>query len=274
VRPMPSDSDDFASQLRGLLSEICTKSEPPQVTFDISVCSSRLLITTLTVLFEFSLHLRIVYSEAGLYHPTKAEYDANPDKWTSDEELGLARGVSTVTCSPDHPGSRRDVLPEAVIAFPTFKPERVRAIFADVDPSLLIRPKNRVVWLIGDPHLPEDRWRTDVQRTINDIPASAPAYEVNTFDYKKTLEILERVYRPFDCKYLVNIAPLGSKMQSLGVVLFCFIRPEVSVYFASPREYNAIQYSEGCKALWRIEFHSLADVRKLLDTVGKLQVVK
>ena len=238
------------------------------------MCSSKLLITALTLLFEFNLHLRIVYSEAGIYHPTKAEYADNPDKWTSDEELGLARGVSTVTRSPDHPGSRRDILPEAVIAFPTFKPERVRAILADLDPSLLIRPENRVVWLIGDPHLPEDRWRTDAQRNINNIPASAPAYEVSTFDYKKTLEILERVYRPFECKHLVNIAPLGSKMQSLGVMLFWYLRPEVSVYFATPREYNATQYSEGCKAVWRIEFGILADVQKLLDMVGQLEVVK
>jgi len=272
VRPMPSDSDDLASQLRGILPEICTKADPVMVTFDISVCSSRLLVTTLTVLFEFNLNLRIVYSEAGLYQPTKPEYDADPDKWISDEKLGLARGVSAVTRSPDHPGSRRDGLPEAVIAFPTFKPERIRAILADIDQSLLVRPEKRVVWLIGDPHLLEDHWRTDVQRNINNIPASAPAYEVSTFDYKKTLEILDRVYRPFDGKCLVTIAPMGSKMQSLGVVLFWYIRPEVSVYFASPREYNATQYSEGCKAMWCIEFGRLADVRKRLDSVGELRV--
>ena len=274
VRPMPSDSDDFASRLREVLSEICTQAKSPQVTFDISVCSSRVLIMALTVLLEFPLCLRVVYSEAGLYHPTKAEYDADPDKWTSDDKLGLARGVSAVTRSPDHPGSRRDVLPEAVIAFPTFKPERVRAILADVDQSLHLRPENRVVWLLGNPHLPEDHWRTNVQRNINDIPASAPTHEVCTFDYKKTLELLEQVYQPFDCKCLVNIAPLGSKMQSLGVVMFWCIRPEVSIYFASPREYNARQYSEDCKATWRIEFGPLADVQKLLTSVGELQVAE
>jgi hypothetical protein len=272
VRPMLSDSDDFASQLRGLLSEICAKSEVPQVTFDISVCASRLLITALTVLFEFHVNLRLAYSEAGLYHPTKEEYDADRDKWTSDDKLGLARGVSRVTRSPDHPGSRRDVLPEAVIAFPTFKPERIRAILADVDRSLLMRPENRVVWLIGNPHLPEDHWRADAQRDINNIPPSALTYEVSTFDYKKTLEILERVYRPFDCKYLVNIAPLGSKMQSLGVVLFWYIRPEVSVYFASPQEYNAAQYSEGCKGTWKIDLGALAGLRRKLDEVGTLRI--
>jgi len=274
ARPMPCDSENFALQLREILSGICTGSHLPMVTFDISVCSSKLLITALTVLCEFPLNLRVVYSEAGLYHPTKEEYDADPDKWTSDDKLGLARGVSKVNRSSDHPGSRRDTLPEAAIVFPTFKPERVRAILSDIDQSLLMRPDDRVVWLIGEPHLPEDHWRADVQRRINEIPASVPAYEVSTFDYKKTLEILERVYQPFDCKYLVNIAPLGSKMQSLGVVMFWYMHPEVSIYYASPREYNAAQYSEGCKDTWRLEFGSVMKLRALLDNVGTLNVIK
>lgn len=270
--PLFCDLEEFSSELRDVLSEICAKSDPPRVSFDISACSSKCLIEALTVMLEFNLVLTIMYSEAATYHPTQEEYTSEPDKWTSDEKLGLARGVSSVTRSPDHPGSRRDVLPEAVIAFPTFKPERVKAILTDVDSSLLLKPENRVVWLLGTPHLPEDAWRTNIQKTINDIPESAPTFEVSTFDYKETLQILERVYHPFDCKYLVNIAPLGSKMQSLGVVLFWYMRPEVSIFFASPREYNATQYSESCKAVWCIEFGPLLQVRKLLDSVGELQV--
>ena len=270
VRPMPLDSDEFASQLRSLLSELCGEAIP-QVTFDISVCSSRLLISTLTVLFEFNLALRLVYSEACVYHPTKDEYAADPHKWTSDENLGLARGVSAISRSPDHPGSRRDMLPEAVIAFPTFKPERIKAILADIDPSLL-RQHERVIWLIGKPHLEEDRWRTAVQRSINNIPESACCYELDTFDYKNTLEMLERVYEPLDCQYLVNIAPLGSKLQSVGVMLFWYVHPEIGIYFASPREFNAYQYSEGCKATWSIDFGSLVKTREIMDSVGTLRL--
>jgi hypothetical protein len=274
VRPMQCDSDEFVLQLRGLLSEVCAQSEVPQVMLDVSVCSSKLLITTLTVLYEFDIKLRIVYSEASVYHPTEEEYRADPQRWTSDARLGLSRGVSAVTRSPDHPGSRRDVLPEAVIVFPTFKPERIRAILADVDPWLLMRPEDRVVWMIGEPHLLADHWRMDVQRKINEIPARAPIHNVSTFDYKKTLETLERAFRPFDCRYLVNIAPLGSKMQAVGVVLFWYVRPEVAIYFASPVEYNAVQYSEGCKAIWKINLGALANMRRKLDTVGTLVIDK
>ncbi len=61
-------------------------------------------------------------------------------------------------------------------------------------------------------------------------------------------------------------------MQSLGVVMFWCIRPEVSIYFASPREYNAAQYSEGCKAVWKIDFGALSELRHKLDQVGTLSV--
>lgn len=268
VRPMPLESEEFGSQLRSLLSELCVESVP-RVTFDISVCSSRLLIATLTVLFEFDLMLRLVYSEACTYHPTQSEYEADPHKWTSDDSLGLARGVGSINRSADHPGSRRDVLPEAVIAFPTFKPERIRAILTDIDPSLL-KDKKRVIWLVGKPHLQEDWWRTEVQRCINEIPESAACYELDTFDYKTTVEVLERVYGPLECQYLVSIAPLGSKMQSVGVMLFWYVHPEVGLYFASPREFNAEQYSEGCKATWKIDFGHLQEIKKILNTVGTL----
>jgi len=274
VRPLPCDSDEFPTQFRTLLREVTATSNSAPVTFDISVCSSKVLVTALTALLEFEIDLRLVYSEAGLYHPTQQEWQAAPGKWTKDEELGLARGVSAVTPSPDHPGSRRDILPEAVFVFPTFKPERSRAIIAYVDESLLVRPAKRVIWLVGDPHLPEDHWRTDVLREINQIAQDAPACEVSTFDYKKTLEAMESAYRRLVCKYHVNIAPLGSKLQCVGIVLFWYMMPEVSIVFASPGEYNAAQYSEGCKAVWRIDFGPVSETRRLLETVGQLRVAR
>ena len=274
VQSMPCDSAEFPTQLRRFISDISAQIELRGVTFDISACSSKLLVTALSVLLEYDLELRLVYSEAGLYHPTKDEYFSDPKKWTTDEGLGIARGVSSVTPSPDHPGNRRDLLPEAIIVFPTFKPERARAIIASIDPSLILRPSDRVTWLLGEPHLKTDEWRMNAQKTINKIPTSAKTYVVSTFNYKKSIEFLERIYEHLDYRYHVNIAPLGSKMQSVGVVLFWYIRRDVSIVFASPREYNAAQYSEGCKAVWCIEFMDLAKIRRLLDTVGELRTAE
>ena len=43
---------------------------------------------------------------------------------------------------------------------------------------------------------------------------------------------------------------------------------------ASPKEYNAAQYSEGCKDVWRIDFGPVGQLHTLLDTVGQLQLVQ
>jgi hypothetical protein len=51
------------------------------------------------------------------------------------------------------------------------------------------------------------------------------------------------------------------------------MRQDISIVFAMPREYNALQYSEGCKGLWKIEFGELVDIRKVLDSVGQLEIV-
>lgn len=273
VRVVQCDDDEFTVRLRELLQQVCISGRVPSISFDISACSSRLLLLVLKVLFEFNINLRILYSEAAIYHPTRDEYTENPEKWTSEEGFGLTKGVGKVIPSSEHPGNRRDLLPEAIVVFPTFKPERTKAVITEVDESILSRPGDRIIWIIGVPHLTEDYWRAEAMREINKIDDSARSYEVSTFDYKKTIERLERIYGTWDCKYHVTISPLGSKMQSLGIALFWYMRQDVSIVFAIPKEFNALQYSEGCKATWKIAFGNLGKIRELLDRVGQLEII-
>ena len=273
VGTMPCDVHDFSIALRKSMEIVCEDGRVPHVIFDISVCSSRVLLLVLKVLLEFNLNLSIVYSEAEVYHPTKEEYERNPGEWTTEEGFGIARGVGTLIASPEHPGYRRDRLPEVMAVFPTFKPERAKAVIADIDESLLMGSRDRVIWVVGDPHLTADHWRADAIREINKISPQAQSHEVSTFDYLKTIDVLERIYKPRDCKYHINVAPFGSKMQSVGIALFWYLHQDVSVVFATPKEYNARQYSEGCKGMGQINFGSLASTRAILDSVGQLLIV-
>lgn len=274
VQSLPCDEDDFAQRLRLILSQARTESVVPRVTLDLSACSSKLLLLTLKVILEADVELLVVYSEADIYHPTEEEYDADPKKWTTEDSLGLARGVSRIIPSPEHPGMRQDQAPEAVIVFPTFKPERTRAVIANIDESLITRPRDRVIWIVGKPHLKNDGWRSQVMQKINDIPEAAPKRVVCTFDFKRTLEALESLYCQMDHRYRVTISPLGAKMQSLGVALFWHMHQDVSLVFAMPKEYNAAQYSEGRKATWMIDFGPTDVLRGVLDGLGQLQIVR
>jgi hypothetical protein len=274
VVPLEADAPEFTTNLRTLLELVIseTPGRQPRITVDVSVTANRLLLRCMKVLLEYAVSLRIIYSEAAIYHPTKKEYEEEPAKWEREDLLGLERGVSDVMPSIEYPGHALDPLPDFVILFPSFKAERSKAIISFVDPSLLANPGDKVLWVLGVPHLSEDYWRVDAMRRINGIGGAVPQREVSTFDYRETLEVLDRVHTERSERHTITLSPLGSKMQALGTALFCYMHPDVRVIFSMPKEYNAARYSEGCKSVWEIEFGSLEELRNRLDQVGTLEI--
>ena len=218
------------------------------------------------------MNLRIVYSEAAVYHPTKQEYELEPNKWKTENVLGLERGVRDLAASVDHPGHALDPLPDFTILFPSFKAERSRAVLHFVDQSLLTSPGDKVVWLLGRPHLLKNRWRLDAMKEINEITEDTPQHMICTFDYKDTLRTLERFHIERSETHTITLSPLGSKMQALGTAFFCYMHPEVRIVLSTPEEYNAEQYSEGHSDLWSIGFGALEALRRKLNSVGTLRI--
>jgi hypothetical protein len=264
----------FPNRLRQSLKSAAaaSKAHELRVLFDISVVSNRLLMRTMKVLMELDIDLTLLYSEAALYHPTLAEYQSDPTKWESGGPLALDFGVNQVEYGEEHPGYQVDQLPDCVISICGFSKDRTRAAISKVDPSLLTVPGDKVVCLVGVPHLPENHWRLAMMRKIHELGAEVPQYEVSTFDYKKTLCTLEEIYEARAGRFKFTLSPLGSKMQALGSALFCYLKPDIRVVFATPKQYNATLYSEGCRETWSIEFGSIRKIRELLDTVGLLRI--
>jgi hypothetical protein len=274
ITSIDADSLEYSIQLRDLLDKSNQANSPNRlsVTLDISVLADRLVMSTLAILLEYDIDLRIIYSEAEVYHPTKSEYECDKDRWRDESSLGLERGVVQVDVSREYPGQFLDILPDAIIVLPTFKPDRTRAIISRIDPALLRYSGDKVTWLLGVPRLQENSWRVDALREINEIPKFAPQIEVSTFNYKHTLEVLEELYKKSSVNYQLTLCPIGSKLQSIGASLFCYMHPDVRVMFAIPQEYNAKQFSDGCLATWKIELGSLRLLRTSLDQVGNLVI--
>jgi hypothetical protein len=274
VQAMEADEEGFSRRLREILQG-ATTSEPdkdPEILFDISVAANRLIMRCMKVLLEFDIRLSVLYAEANVYHPTKEEYNRDADRWGSDEGGGLEQGVSDITRSEEYPGYHVDQVPDCVILFPSFRAERALAVISEVDPSLLQVPEKKVIWLLGAPHGEQDRWRLDAMRQINMVQPDSSQAEVSTFDYRESLRTLEGIYRERVLNYRFTLGPMGSKMQALGASLFCYLRPDVRVVFATPKEYNAQLYSDGCKAIWTVEFGPLKKLRALLDRVDTLSI--
>jgi len=274
AHPLQGDEPEFTTRLRELVERLEPPREGalPRVTFDISVAANRMIMKCMKVLLHSNISLRIVYSEAAIYHPTRDEYDRDRARWKTEAQVGPEQGVSDVSLSNDYPGHQLDPLPDCIILFPSFKAERSRAVIGKVDMSLLVAPGKKVYWLVGAPHLENDSWRMEAMREINGLRAEHLQFEVKTFDYKDTLQTLEKIHAIVWSTSNISLSPMGSKLQAVGTSLFCFLHPEVRVWLATPKKYNASQYSEGCKATWAVNFGPTSALRKLLERVGSLEV--
>jgi hypothetical protein len=273
VESMDADGPDFTQRLRSLFENLSRSDVAPRVIVDISVFGNRLAFKLYAVLLEARIDVTLVYAEAAVYRPTHDEYLLAPEKWGAEQEFGLERGVSSIAISPEHPGQFLDLLPDFVMVLPAFSPDRSRAALEWVDPSLVATPDRKVMWFVGDPHHTADRWRLEAVKAHHGITEQAQHVEVSTFFYKDALRVLHGACENNGERYNLTLVPLGSKCQALGAALCCFIHPEVRVLFAVPRAYNAATYSEGTKAIWKIEIGSIESLRSKLLDVGTLQVV-
>lgn len=269
--PLICDTHDFPQNFRKIIAGCKSSGTRLKIVFDISVCSSMPLLIALKILFEYDIDLHILYSEAEIYHPTSKEWEIEKDKHIKEEGFGIAKGVGNVIPSPEHPGDRKDNLPERVFVFPTFKPERVIAILHDIDPSIAIAPAKHVIWFVGQPHLHENEWRIDAVKEINKITDDTQHMLVSTFDYKATISALNGQWEKCK-KYHITIAPLGSKLQAIGITLFWLMHQEISMIFAVPEQYNAKQYSDGCLDMWYIPLGSTRVTKNLLMRIGNLEI--
>jgi len=273
VDSLEVDSDEYTQQMRSVIESLDGgDGEAPCVTFDISVAANRVILRVLRILLDSNVYLRFIYTEAAIYRPTKEEYEAEPQKWIDNLD-GLERGVEVVGVSSDHVGQHLDSLPDCVMLFPSFNVDRSEAVLSFVDPALIISPGERVVWLLGIPHLTENLWRLEAMRDINKLRGeSVPQYEISTFKYKETLERLHAICEERWRSHRFSLSPLGSKMQAVGAALASFMHPEIRVILAVPREYNASRYSHGAKEIWELEFGDMAKVCRTLGSVGTLMI--
>ena len=107
VESLPLSEPDAPNRLRQILETVANETigGSPRITFDVSAAANRFVVTSMAILCESDGSLNVLYSEAATYHPTQAEYEAEPSVWQSESQLGLERGVGDVRPSREAPGS-------------------------------------------------------------------------------------------------------------------------------------------------------------------------
>lgn len=264
--------DDFSEQLRQKLLSVHKNNIPIKIILDFSSLSSRLILALTKILINRKCELTITYTEGEVYHPTEEEYNILKIKNDNSSVLYQTIGIHNVIPSPEYNGGIKEH-PDLVICFPSFKAERTEAIISFIDDLILKqRDENRMIWVIGDPHMqePTKSNRRNIQRELNGITEKEKIYHVDTLDYKMTLLTLDHIYKDVYKFYHINISDLGSKMQSFGIALFANLRKDISVYYSEPIKHNPSHYADGIKDFWIIK---IGKVEEFINKLYKVDLI-
>jgi hypothetical protein len=242
---------------------------------DVTGLSRVAIFSVLTILARTKREFWLLYTEAETYYPTRAHFDKllKADRGVAFLHLVeyertdiVYSGTCQVQDMPGFPGHHLPNYPLMVIAFLTFKRSRLGAVLREYE-------SNVTVLIKAIPVRPDLKWRAEAMDIINfdlleDHRNSIELIE--TLDWNATYAFLDRIYTRNHNRYRFNtlLAPLGSKMQTVGSWAFAFTTPEVRVVTSTPAELYRERYSSG----WRNTF-VIDDLPNLLRERGNVNAV-
>jgi hypothetical protein len=244
---------DFENAMRDYLTENAQKYS--EIIIDISVMSKLMIIIILWLLREYSLSIRIVYSEPKTYAPTKEQYNQQKPKLALPS-LGVHDAITTPELSSVIMSSH----PNLIMTFTSFNEQLIRALLSSFTPSRL--------FLIGS-RPPRLTWREKAAQDIHkdllaDYPDDNPIDDnglllrtSSTFEYSETFDILANAYKENCYDYRLVVAPTGSKMQAVGVALFKICCYDIHIEYPTPASYYWNGYSsDDIHSVYELSFNS------------------
>jgi hypothetical protein len=241
-------------ELERLLAEVPLDE---RVVCDITGLSRMAMYRVLTLLARRATPFWVIYTEADEYYPRKRDFKALLSKDRSEAFLNLINyehadviysGKCRVEDIPGFEGRHLPNYPLLLIAFLTYKRSRLGAIIREYEANLTFLVK-------AVPVRPDLKWRDRAMEIVNfDLieDHKNSIIPAETLNWRTTLDLLERIYETDHANYRYNIllAPLGSKMQTVGAWAFAFRHPEVRVVTSTPTVMYREKYSTG----WRDTF--------------------
>lgn len=196
---------------------------PPRIAIDVSTLTRKHLLQLLQ-----GLDRARQLTRCRLFHTEPLDYD------TRDDEP-MAEGISEVkaieTFSGDNVPSRDSVL----ILFLGYEGRRSQALWEHLEPNILLA-------VIPDPpYRPEWSGRTENQnRYLLSCISKERVYRCDSLDPDSSLELLEALVSEYDHKkYRFQVAPVGTKAQTIGIYRFWRRNPALlTIMYASPTRYR------------------------------------
>jgi hypothetical protein len=238
------------------------------IVIDISGMSKFLIVTLLYGLRDYPGNIYIIYCEAKIYFPQKEEYESIKEKPPEETPSFLTTNVYKIVTTTELSSISMQGYPLLIIAFPTFNYKEMYALLNEITPQYLFK-------IEGIPREKHNQWRLEAIRWINKkiysdfVPKiRIDEKESSTFDYIRTIEVLNDIYAQYKYTHKCIIAPTGSKLQTLGVLFFKQMYPEIQLVYPVTAKFSK-EYTQGCMNIWYIEFKNFSEFMKKLENFRK-----
>ncbi|MFZ3060208.1 MAG: hypothetical protein WA102_10805 [Candidatus Methanoperedens sp.] len=245
-----------------------------EIIVDITSMTKLLILVCLCKLSVFSGTLRIVYSEAEDYAPTKKEYD----EWKREMKLIAnfpSRGSGPIIRTKCLSSIRMQGQPVSLIAFTSFNEQLVRYMLGTISP-------HRFLFINGKPPRKDYDWREKATQEIhnklidqysddNPIENGLLKRTANTLDYRDTIYKIDEIYKQFGTHERIICAATGSKMQTVGLFFSKMMHPDIHVEYPMPDSYFVKGISKGVRMVHEVVIPHFSEfIKNIVIEEGKM----
>jgi hypothetical protein len=258
VEVVPIDArrpDEFLHRLRTVL----LRWRPDafgDVWLDVSALPMQGICSSLAAVREVlpNLGVRVMYTEAAKYFPTKSEASAAEGKALS----AMSQEMST-NLIPKHFGGSSTAVSTCLIVFAGYEKHRSFGVVDELNPS-------KLVLIFGRPGNEQLAWRLPWSEKLHeDLVGRCPTAidVVSTLDPLKSITLLNTYYSFLFADHNIAVAPICSKMQCVASYLFWERYRDVQLVFPLPVTYLPRRFSEQSKDTFTFSLPTVTEMSEL-----------
>ncbi len=241
-----------------------------EIVVDISSMTKLLILVCLCKLSTFPGNLRIVYSEAKDYAPSKKEYEKSKEKMELMAKFP-SRGFESIVRVKCLSSIRMQGHPVLLVAFASFNEQLVRHMLGTMSP-------HRLLFINGRPPKADYDWREKAtqeihKKLIEQYWSDNPTDEkemlsrwASTLDYRDTINWLDEIYEQFGTYERIICAATGSKMQTVGLFFSKIAHPDIHIEYPTPDSYFVKGLSKGVREVYEIIVPKFSEFLKYMVT--------
>ena len=233
-----------------------------EIVLDITAMTKLLILACLCKLSRFNGTLRLVYSEARSYSPSKRQFDAAVKKGMAVLTNFPSRGAESIVRLRCLSSIRMQGQPVTLIAFTSFNEQLVRHMLGTMSPHRLIfincrPPRGSYAWRERATQQIHERL---IEEFISDNPKNGLLQRTaSTLDYRQTISRIDEVYQNYGNFERIICAATGSKMQTVGLFFSKIMHPDIHVEYPTPDSYFVRGFSTGVLAVHEVVFVKFAE---------------